>query len=348
MMNMRAAVLGAGSWGTVLASLLADNGFAVAIYARNPSVAEEINRRRTNAKYLPEFHLPPGVRATTSLEEAVSDKELIVVAIPSHSVREVARSAAPYLDERSRVVHATKGFEPDTLKRISEVLAEEFPASLADRIAVLSGPSHAEEVARRSPTAVVVSSKSRKTAEAVQSHLINSYFRVYTNPDLIGVEIGGALKNIIALGAGLSDGLGFGDNAKAALMTRGLAEIARLGMAMGARPITFAGLAGVGDLVVTCTSRHSRNWRAGYMLSQGKVLEDVLKEMGMVVEGVKTTRAAHQLAKSYGVEMPITAELYAVLFEGKDPSKAVEDLMGRGKTHEMEEIVEGWLNVLGE
>ncbi|PRX40092.1 glycerol-3-phosphate dehydrogenase (NAD(P)+) [Planifilum fimeticola] len=345
---MRAAVLGAGSWGTVLAALLADNGFAVTIYARNPSVAEEINRRRTNAKYLPEFHLPDGVRATTSLEEAVSDREMIVVAVPSHSVREVARSAAPHLCGRPLVVHATKGFEPDTLKRISEVLAEEFPAFLTDRIAVLSGPSHAEEVARRSPTAVVVSSKSRETAEAVQSHLINSYFRVYTNPDLIGVEIGGALKNIIALGAGLSDGLGFGDNAKAALMTRGLAEIARLGMAMGARPITFAGLAGVGDLVVTCTSRHSRNWRAGYMLSQGQALEDVLREMGMVVEGVKTTRAAHRLAQSYGVEMPITAELYAVLFDGKDPSRAVEDLMGRGKTHEMEEIVEGWLNVLGE
>lgn len=348
MENMKASVLGAGSWGTVLASLLADNGFSVAIYARNASVAEEINRQRTNKKYLPGFHLPDGVRATTSLEEAVSASELIVVAIPSHSVREVVRATAPYLRGEPWVVHATKGFEPDTLKRISEVLVEEFPPSLTDRIAVLSGPSHAEEVALRSPTAVVVSSTNMETAEAIQSRMINSYFRVYTNPDLIGVEIGGALKNIIALGAGLSDGLGFGDNAKAALMTRGLAEIARLGMAMGARPITFAGLAGVGDLVVTCTSRHSRNWRAGYMLSQGKVLEDVLKEMGMVVEGVKTTRAAHQLAKSYGVEMPITAELYAVLFEGKDPSKAVEDLMGRGKTHEMEEIVEGWLNVLGE
>ncbi|MBO2531493.1 MAG: NAD(P)H-dependent glycerol-3-phosphate dehydrogenase [Thermoactinomycetaceae bacterium] len=347
MKKMKAAVLGAGSWGTVLASLLADNGFAVTIYARNPSVAEEINRRGTNAKYLPEFHIPDGVGATTSLEEAVSDREMIIVAVPSHSVREVARAAAPHLRGRPLVVHATKGFEPVTLKRISEVLEEEFPPSLADRIAVLSGPSHAEEVARRSPTAVVVSSKSRETAEAVQSHLINNYFRVYTNPDLIGVEIGGALKNIIALGAGLSDGLGFGDNAKAALMTRGLAEIARLGMAMGARPITFAGLAGVGDLVVTCTSRHSRNWRAGYMLSQGKALEDVLAEMGMVVEGVKTTRAAHRLAQSYGVEMPITAELHAVLFEGKDPSQAVEDLMGRGKTHEMEEIVGGWLNLLG-
>lgn len=345
---MRAAVLGAGSWGTVLASLLADNGFAVTLYARNPSVAEEINRHRTNAKYLPEFHLPEGVRATTSLEEAVSDMDLIVMAVPSHSVRQVARSAASHLRGNPWVVHAAKGFEPETLKRISEVLTEEFPAHLADRIAVLSGPSHAEEVARRSPTAVVVSSTSRETAEAVQSLLINSYFRVYTNPDLIGVEIGGALKNIIALGAGLSDGLGFGDNAKAALITRGLAEIARLGMAMGARPITFAGLSGVGDLVVTCTSRHSRNWRAGYMLSQGKALDDVLREMGMVVEGVKTTRAAYRLARSHGVEMPITAELHGVLFEGKDPSQAVKDLMGRGKTDEMEEIVEGWLNVLGE
>ncbi|BCU81772.1 glycerol-3-phosphate dehydrogenase [NAD(P)+] [Polycladomyces abyssicola] len=337
-----AAVLGAGSWGTVLATVLADNGFEVIMWARRESTVQEINEHHRNSRYIPDVHLPRSIRATTSIEGAIRDREMVLFVVPSQSMREVARAAAPHLRKDALIIHASKGFELDSLKRMSEVLKEELPTGLREKIAVLSGPSHAEEVAKKSPTTVVVSSERQQTAELAQSYLINPYFRVYTNPDMVGVEIGGSLKNIIALGAGLSDGLGFGDNAKAALVTRGLAEITRLGMAMGARPITFAGLAGVGDLVVTCTSRHSRNWRAGHMLSQGMSLDEVLERMGMVVEGVKTTRAAYRLAQQYQVEMPITNELHAVLFDRKDPRQAVEDLMCRGKTNEMEEIVQGW------
>jgi len=212
---------------------------------------------------------------------------------------------------------------------------EEIPLSISSKLAVLSGPSHAEEVVRRQPTTVVVSSAFEESMLRAQDLLMNANFRVYTNPDLIGAEIAGALKNIIALGAGMSDGLGYGDNAKAALLTRGLAEISRLGMKLGAMPPTFAGLAGVGDLIVTCTSKHSRNWRAGYMLGQGKKLDDVLEQMGMVVEGVRTTHAAFALAHREGVDMPITSVLYGILFEGKEPRQGVEELMGRGKTFEM-------------
>jgi Glycerol-3-phosphate dehydrogenase len=245
--------------------------------------------------------------------------------------------AAPHLSPDTLVVHATKGFEAESLKRMTQVLSEELGRPAAD-IVVLSGPSHAEEVIRRLPTTVVVASESLEAAERAQDAFMNGAFRVYTNRDTAGVEIAGAIKNIIALGAGLSDGLQFGDNAKAALLTRGLAEIGRLGTAMGANPLTFAGLAGVGDLVVTSTSKHSRNWRAGYMLADGTPLETVLERMGMVVEGVKTTRAAFALSQQYRVDMPITAQLYEVLFRGKPPKAAVEDLMGRLKTHEMESI----------
>ncbi|MFC4078104.1 NAD(P)H-dependent glycerol-3-phosphate dehydrogenase [Salinithrix halophila] len=336
----KTAVLGAGSWGTVLAAVLADNGNEVTLWARRKDAADEINTEHINSRYLPGRVLPDHLYATTDLKEAVADKDLILVVVPSQSVRDVAREAAPYIGRNTVVVHASKGFELSSLKRISEVLREELPDYLKDRVAVLSGPSHAEEVIRHSPTTVVVASEAPAVAQAAQALLINSYFRVYTHPDVIGVEIGGSLKNIIALGAGLSDGLGFGDNAKAALITRGLAEIARLGMAMGAKPITFAGLSGVGDLVVTCTSRHSRNWRAGHLLSQGNSLDEVLDQMGMVVEGVKTTQAAYRLARQHGVEMPITRELNDVLFLGKEPQRAVEDLMGRGKTDEMEEMIQ--------
>lgn len=340
MTQKRAAVLGAGSWGTVLASVLADNGLDVTLWARRRELAEEIHRENRNSKYLPGILLPDSLRGTDSVEEAVADKDLVLVVVPSQSMREVARKMAPWLGKNTLVVHASKGFELNSLKCMSTVLEEELPGA-ADRIAVLSGPSHAEEVIRKSPTTVVVASACPSAAEEAQELLINSYFRVYTHSDVIGVEVGGSLKNIIALGAGLSDGLGFGDNAKAALITRGLAEMARLGMAMGAKPITFAGLSGVGDLVVTCTSRHSRNWQAGNLLSQGLGMEEVLKRMGMVVEGIKTTQAARQLSLRYQVEMPITRELHAVLFEGKLPRKAVEDLMARGKTEEMEEMLQG-------
>lgn len=340
MSGKKTAVLVAGSWGTALASVLADNGCDVSLWSRNPGQVEEINARRRNSLFLPDALLSERIRATGSMAEAISGAEAVIVVAPSAAMRDVIRQARPYVTERMLLVHATKGFEADSLKRMTHVIAEELPHVDAERIVVLSGPSHAEEVIVRCPTTVVVAAGNAGAAEAAQDLFINSYFRVYTNPDVTGVEVGGALKNIIALGAGMTDGLGYGDNAKAALMTRGLAEIGRLGIAMGANPLTFAGLAGVGDLIVTCTSRHSRNWRAGYMLGQGKPLEQVLKEMGMVVEGVKTTKAAHDLARRYEVTMPITDALYRVLFAGKEPKTAADELMGRVRTHEIEEVAQ--------
>ncbi len=337
MHTRRAAVLVAGSWGTALANVLADNGCEVTLWTRSQEQADEINTKRQNSRYLPDFTLHETIRATTSVAEAIQDARLILLAAPSSAMREVARSIHDYAPKQALLVHATKGFEPDTLQRMSAVIEDELP-SWQDRVVVLSGPSHAEEVSHKCPTTIVVASRTTSEAEEVQDWLINPYFRVYTNPDVIGVEVGGALKNIIALGAGLSDGLSFGDNAKAALLTRGLAEIARLGVSLGANPLTFAGLAGVGDLIVTCTSQHSRNWRAGYMIGQGHTLNEVLSTMGMVVEGVKTTRAACLLSRKHGVEMPIAEQLYQVLFENKTPREAVEALMGRGRTHEMEEV----------
>ncbi|ANE49022.1 glycerol-3-phosphate dehydrogenase [Paenibacillus swuensis] len=342
----KVAVLVAGSWGTALASVLADNSMNVSLWSRNAEQVNEINTRHTNHKYLPDAQLPVNLRATTSMEEAVTGATAVLLVAPSSVIREVAAQAKPYVSEDTLIIHATKGFETDTLKRMSTVIAEELNRNEED-IVVLSGPSHAEEVVNKRPTTVVVACRNEEAAERAQDLFISPYFRVYTNPDATGVEVSGALKNIIALGAGLSDGLKFGDNAKAALITRGLAEIARLGAAMGANPLTFAGLAGVGDLVVTCTSTHSRNWRAGSMLAQGMPVAEVLKTMGMVVEGVRTTQSAHTLAEQYDVEMPITEQLYQVLFKGKSPKLAVEDLMGRGRTHEIEEIAratkENWL-----
>lgn len=340
-MSRKAAVIVAGSWGTAVASVLADNGVDVTLWTRNPEQADEINCERTNRRYLPQAKLSPRIRATVSIEEAVRDASCIVLTAPSGAMREVAARLKPFLSGSELLIHAAKGLELGTHKRMSEVIAEELPQFDPARIVALSGPSHAEEVIVRSPTTVVVAARDREAAESAQDWLINSVFRVYTNPDVVGVELGGALKNIIALGAGLSDGLGFGDNAKAALLTRGLAEIVRLGRELGARPMTFSGLAGIGDLVVTCTSRHSRNWKAGYLIGQGRPPERVLAEMNMVVEGVRATRAAYELSVELGVSMPITAELYQVLFEGKPPRDAVESLMRRNRTHEMEELTLG-------
>ncbi|GAB7386249.1 NAD(P)H-dependent glycerol-3-phosphate dehydrogenase [Bacillaceae bacterium] len=337
-MNKQVAVIGAGSWGTALATVLSDKGYEVRLWSRSEAVAAEINRRHTNRRYLPEAVLPESISCSTSLADVARGQRAFLIVVPSHAMREVIRALSPHLSKDALIIHATKGLETETLKRMSEVIAEELPASFRERIVCLSGPSHAEEVVRKSPTTVVVAAHRLSLAEAAQDLLMTNRFRVYTNPDVIGVEIGGALKNVIALGAGLSDGLGFGDNAKAALMTRGLAEIGRLGVALGANPLTFAGLAGVGDLIVTCTSRYSRNWRAGNMLAQGKPLDEVLRQMGMVVEGVKTTKAAYELAKRHEVVMPITTELYKVLFERKPVKDAVEDLMGRVRTHEMEKV----------
>jgi glycerol-3-phosphate dehydrogenase (NAD(P)+) len=338
----KVAVLVAGSWGTALASLLAELHGEVMLWSRNAAEVDDIKLHHRNSRFFKDVMLSSKLKATLSMEEAVHGAEAIVLAAPSAAMRGICALLRPLMTaeqlNNTLMIHVAKGFEVETMKRMTTVIAEELPEYNANRIVVLSGPSHAEEVILQCPTTVVVASVDITAAEAAQDLFINAYFRVYTNPDVLGVELGGALKNIIGLGAGLLEGLGFGDNAKAALMTRGLAEITRLGEKMGANPLTFAGLAGIGDLVVTCTSKHSRNWRAGYMLGQGKALSEVLESMGMVVEGVKTTKVAFELARRYEVSMPITEAIYQVLFNGKAPKEAVVDLMGRVKTHEIEEI----------
>ncbi|MED1740933.1 NAD(P)H-dependent glycerol-3-phosphate dehydrogenase [Bacillus swezeyi] len=340
----KVSILGAGSWGTALALVLADNQYDVCVWGHREELIEQINEHHENKDYLPGVKLPDNVRATTDLQGALADVKTIIVAVPTKAIREVLKEAVSFIKQKAIFVHVSKGIEPDTLLRISEMMEEEIPGELREDIVVLSGPSHAEEVGLRHPTTVTVSSKNIEAAQAIQDMFMNQHFRVYTNPDIIGVEIGGALKNIIALAAGITDGLGYGDNAKAALITRGLAEIARLGTKMGGNPLTFSGLTGIGDLIVTCTSVHSRNWRAGNMLGKGFKLEEVLKEMGMVVEGVRTTKAAYQLSQKYDVKMPITEALHKVLFDGKKVETAVESLMARVKTHEMEDLVNTFEN----
>jgi glycerol-3-phosphate dehydrogenase (NAD(P)+) len=338
------AVVGAGSWGTALAIVLADNDHVVHLWSHNDNQVKEINENHTNNKYLPEIILPERIIGYASLRDALMGVEVVILAVPTKAIREVLGKIRMVQADPIIIAHVSKGIEPDTLLRITEMIKEEMPKELLKDVVVLSGPSHAEEVSLRHPTTVAVSSENMEAAEKIQDLFINHNFRVYTNSDVIGVEIGGALKNIIALAVGITDGLGYGDNAKAALMTRGLAEIARLGTKMGANPLTFSGLTGIGDLIVTCTSVHSRNWRAGNLLGKGKTLEEVLDNMGMVVEGVRTTKAAYQLAKKYDVNMPITTVLYDVLFNGKNAKDAVDVLMARGRTHEMEDLV----NVLSE
>ncbi|MEH7110139.1 MULTISPECIES: NAD(P)H-dependent glycerol-3-phosphate dehydrogenase [Bacillaceae] len=338
------AVLGAGSWGTALAMVLADNGHEVRLWSHDEEQVKEINQFHTNKKYLPEIILPELIVAYGSLSDVLSGIENVVLAVPTKAIREVLGRVREVLFKPIVITHVSKGIEPNTLLRITEIIKEEMPKDYLKDVVVLSGPSHAEEVSLRHPTTVTVSSENMAAAEKIQDLFINLNFRVYTNSDVIGVEIGGALKNIIALAAGITDGLGYGDNAKAALMTRGLAEIARLGTKMGANPLTFSGLTGIGDLIVTCTSVHSRNWRAGNMLGKGHSLEEVLDSMGMVVEGVRTTKAAYQLAEKYDVKMPITSALYDVLFNGKDPKDGVDVLMARGKRNELEDLV----NILDE
>jgi len=333
------AVYGAGSWGSALAVLLAKAGHQVALIGRHADEMEQMRKHHENVRYLPGVILPPELIPTTDL--ALLNADMVVFSVPSHSVREAARLVRPYLKPGCIVINTAKGMEEGSHLRLSEVLTTELPHN---PIAVLSGPSHAEEVGRNMPTTVVVASEVG-IAKAVQDLMMTPEFRVYTNPDIIGVELGGALKNVIAVCTGIAEGLGFGDNTKAALMTRGLAEIARLGVALGGHPLTFAGLSGVGDLIVTCTSPHSRNRRAGVALGQGIPLETVLKDVGMVVEGVRAARIAYQLSKEKHISMPITEQAYKVLFEGVDPKVAVADLMMRGKRHELEEVVEmNWFN----
>ena len=334
----KVSVIGAGSWGTAIAFVLAENGHDCLLWARRATQSAEINNEHKNSAYLPNISLPNNLKATSNLEEAVSHGEIIVVAVPTKAIRPVCSEINGMISEPKLFVHVSKGIEPDSLKRISEMIKEEISIPNLKDVVALSGPSHAEEVVQHQPTTVTAASENVEFAEEVQDLFMNKYFRVYTNPDLTGVEIGAALKNVIALAAGITDGLGYGDNAKAALITRGLAEISRLGVKMGANPLTFSGLTGLGDLIVTCTSVHSRNWKAGNMLGQGSSLEEVTAGMGMVIEGVRTTKAAHQLAVKYDVSMPLTEALYTVLFEGAQPKHAVDQLMNRMKKQEVEDI----------
>ncbi|KMJ59033.1 glycerol-3-phosphate dehydrogenase [Bacillus sp. LL01] len=329
------ALLGAGSWGTALALVLADNNNEVRLWTYKEKVVREINTYHTNSKYLPGVNLPKTITAMSSMKNTIEDIEVIILAIPTKAMRDVLSEMKEFLSVPVTIVHVCKGIEPETHLRVSEVIKSVIPSNLIKDVVVLSGPSHAEEVSVRQPTTVTVASEKLEVAEKVQDLFINNQFRVYTNNDMIGVEIGGSLKNIIALAAGISDGLGFGDNAKAALITRGLAEIARLGKALGANPITFLGLTGMGDLIVTCTSIHSRNWRAGNRIGKGDKLDAILEEMGMAVEGIRTTKAVYQLAKKLEIEMPITNALYQIIFQKVDPKTVVERLMKRSKSTEI-------------
>lgn len=328
------SVFGTGSWGTALANVLADNGHNCLMWGKTETTIRALNEQHTNHKYLPETQLNKSLKATTELKQAVLHAEILILAVPTKAIRSVTAQINEVSDAPKIIIHVSKGIEPLTFKRISEMIEEEMDAALLKGVGVLSGPSHAEEVAVKQPTTVAVASKDISVARIAQDLFMNEYFRVYTNDDLIGVEIGGALKNIIALAAGITDGLGYGDNAKAALMTRGLAEITRLGTRMGADPMTFLGLAGIGDLIVTCTSVHSRNWKCGNMLGKGATLDEALAQMGMVVEGIRTTEAAYEMSKAFNVEMPITTALYKLLFEGLDVNTGVMELMSREKKNE--------------
>jgi glycerol-3-phosphate dehydrogenase (NAD(P)+) len=326
---MKISVLGAGGWGTTLAILLHYNGHNVTLWEYRKSYAKELNKKRINTDYLPGIKIPKELIITAELNQATHDKNLIVLAIPSQFLRGVVKKI-PFSNIRNSIlVSVAKGIEKDSLLTMSQMLIEVDPNLNYEQIGVLSGPSHAEEVAKRIPTTVTSASENLDTARSIQAAFMNSYFRVYASTDILGVELGGAFKNVIAIGAGIIDGAGFGDNTKAAIMTRGVAEISRLGLAMGARPETFAGLSGMGDLIVTCMSKHSRNRYVGEQIGKGKKLKQVLKTMDMVAEGVETSRSASQLAKKHNVETPITNEVYKILFEDKDPVKATTDLMTR-------------------
>lgn len=329
-------VLGAGSWGSALSLVLAKKGYSVSLWTLSEEQAEKINKTKENIDYLPGVLFPNNIKVTTNLEESVQDSKIVLIAVPSQAIRSICKQIKPFVKDNQIIVDVAKGLEKGSGLRLSEVCKQELPNN---PYVTLSGPSHAEEVAKDIPTTVVVASEDLKVAQEVQDVFMSPKFRVYTNPDIVGVELGGALKNIIAFGAGICDGLGLGDNAKAALMTRGITEIARLGAAMGANPSTFAGLSGIGDLIVTCTSMHSRNRRAGILIGQGKSLEETLKEVKMVVEGITATEVAYEVAKELNVDMPITNAIYSVLHNGANANEVVIELMMRNKTHEMEEIV---------
>ena len=331
----KAGVIGSGSWGTALARVLSKNGHEVTLWSRREEESLMLREERENKSKLPGVKIPDDIICTTDLEQAVREKDILVLATASPSIRSMAKKMAPYVADGQIIVDVSKGIEDSTLMILTDVIEQEIPQCQAT---VLSGPSHAEEVGRDIPTTVVAGAKDRETAEYIQNLFMNKVFRVYTSPDMLGIELGGALKNVIALAAGAADGLGCGDNTKAALITRGIAEMSRLGVAMGGHIETFNGLTGIGDLIVTCASMHSRNRRAGILIGQGKTMQEAMDEVKMVVEGVNSAKAAKTLAEKYGIDMPIVQEVNKVLFEDKPAREALADLMLRDKKIEHPEL----------
>lgn len=328
-------IIGAGSWGTALAVLLHKNGHKVTVWSILQEEIDMLEKEHEHKDKLPGVKLPEDMAFTTDMESAVKGKDVLVLAVPSPFTRSTSHSMREYVDEGQIVVNVAKGIEEKSLFTLSQVIEEEMPQA---KVAVLSGPSHAEEVGRGIPTTIVVGAKEKETAEYLQNIFMNEVFRVYVSPDVLGIELGAALKNVVALAAGIADGLGYGDNTKAALITRGITEIARLGTAMGGRFETFCGLTGIGDLIVTCASMHSRNRRAGILIGKGYTMDEAMKEVKMVVEGVYSAKAAMALAKKYQVEIPIIEQVNAVLFEGKEAGAAVKELMIRDKKLENSDI----------
>lgn len=335
---MRIAVLGAGGWGTTLAILLHYNGHNVTLWEFDKSYSKSLNKYKENKLYLPGITIPEEIEITNDLREAPANKNIIVLAVPSQFLRNIAKKLDYFDIKNSILVSVSKGIENKSLMTMSQMIKDVFPGIDLSQIGALSGPSHAEEVSRRIPTAVVAASESAATSKSIQAAFMNSFFRVYSSVDVLGVELGGAVKNVIAIGAGIVDGAKFGDNTKAAIMTRGIAEIARLGTAMGAKPETFAGLSGMGDLIVTCMSKHSRNRFVGEKIGEGQKLKKILKEMTMIAEGVETCRSVKQLAEEHKVSTPIVNEVYNMLFEEKDPVKATTDLMTRDMRSELDSM----------
>lgn len=324
------AVIGAGGWGLALGLLLNEQGNHVTFWCYDEKEKNDILQHRENKRCLPGIKIPLEITFTTEMAQALNDVDVAIVAVPSKAIRSTAKMMAPFISSNTIVVNVSKGIEDETLMRLSQVLEEVLP----NDVVVLSGPSHAEEVARHVPTTVVVSSNNMDSAAKIQDLFMNKYFRVYTNEDLIGIELGGALKNVIALAAGIVEGIGYGDNTMAALITRGITEISRLGIAMGGKPSTFAGLTGIGDLIVTCTSGHSRNRRAGELLGQGFTIEEAMEKVNMVVEGVPTTKGGYALMKKYNVDMPILSAIYAALFDKVPVGETIDALMMRDKKDE--------------
>ncbi|MDX2479138.1 MAG: NAD(P)H-dependent glycerol-3-phosphate dehydrogenase [Desulfuromusa sp.] len=328
-METNIAVIGAGSWGTTLANLLAEKGYPVTLWCYEKDLAERIQQSKINDLYLPQVRLSRNLQATSSLKASVSEKQLLLFVTPSQVTRQILQQALPDISQQALIVSASKGIENDSLMLLSQVFEELLPEQMHRQLGFLSGPSFAKEVSSGMPTAVVAAARDAVVAAEIQKIFSTDKFRVYTHNDIIGVELGGAMKNVIALAAGVADGLGFGHNTRAALITRGLAEMTRLGMKLGGAAETFAGLAGMGDLVLTCTGDLSRNRSVGIELGKGRTIDDILGGMQMIAEGVKTTLSAYQLADKLGVEVPIIEQMYLILYQGKDPRQAVSDLMLR-------------------